>query len=147
MAGLVTSLRSLDSANFRTSKRADTVNDLLKAKLGLQHRYEPARLAIGLSLAMPEPAPSVPEEDADESGKTIFGRHLFGDDDLPVWIALIVESSGLRDFSVEDVQEQVRRHWHRGVLLLQAAWDGCGGIYERFILHLAELAKLPEEGQ
>lgn len=49
MAGPVTNLRSLDSANFKTSKRADGVNDLIKSKLGLQHRYEPARLPIAAS--------------------------------------------------------------------------------------------------
>jgi hypothetical protein len=146
MAGLVTSLRSLDSANFRTSKRADAVNEVLKSKLGLQHRYEPARLAIAHSLAMPEPVPPVPEGDADESGKTIYGRNLFGDDDLPVWIAMIVEAGDFRDPSVEDVQEQVRRHWHRGIMSLHELWEKCGGVYERFILQLADFAKLPAAG-
>lgn len=143
MAGPVTSLRPLDAANFRTSKRADAANDFLKSKLGLHHRYEPARLAIAHSLADPAPAPPVPEADEDESGKTIMGRNLFGDDDLPVWVALVVEKAGLDDPTVEDVQEQVRRHWHRGALSLQGAWEKCAGSYEQFVLHLAELAKLP----
>lgn len=147
MAGPVTSLRSLDSANFRTSKRADAVNDLLKSRLGLQHRYEPARLAIAQSLAMPEPAPPLSEGDADESGKTIIGRNLFGDDDLPVWIAMIVEKGNLTAPSVEDIQDQVRRHWHRGALLLQTVWESCGGSYEQFVLHLAKLANIPDEGR
>ena len=42
MAGPVTNLRPLVNANFRTSKRADSINDLMKAKLGLHNNYEPA---------------------------------------------------------------------------------------------------------
>lgn len=145
MAGIITSLRSLDSANFRTSKRADEINDFLKSKLGLQHRYEPARLAIAASLALPGPVPPVAEGDVDESGKTIIGRNLFGDDDLPVWIAMIVEYAELTDPSVEHIQEQVRRHWHRGILLLLTLWKDSGDVYEHFILRLAELAKLTEK--
>lgn len=151
MAGLVTNLRSLDSANFRTSKRADGVNDLLKAKLGLQHRYEPARLAIAHSLALPDPAPPLSDDDSQDSGKVIMGKTLFGDDEMPVWIALIVEKAGLFHPTVEDIQEQVRRHWHRGILLLQAEWESCegenpDGVYERFVLFLAQRAGLPAHG-
>ncbi len=151
MAGPVTNLRALVNANFRTSKRADTVNDVMKAKLGLQNNYEPARLAIAHSLAIPEPVPALPDEDADDSGKVIKGHTLFGDDELPIWIAMIVEKGDLLHPSVEDIQEQVRRHWHRGILLLQAEWQSCeaesqDGVYERFILFLAQRAGLPAHG-
>ncbi len=147
MPGPITNLRSLDSANFRTSKRADGVNDLMKSKLGLQHRYEPARLAIAHSLAMPEPAPPLTDDDAEDVGKVILGKTLFGDDELPVWVAMIVEKAELRHPTVEDFQEQVRRHWHRGILLLQAEWENCGEVYEQFILFLAQRAGLPAHGQ
>jgi hypothetical protein len=147
MAGLVTNLRSLDSANFRTSKRADSINDLMKSNLGLQHRYEPARLAIAHSLAIPEPVPRLADADADESGKVIMGKTLFGDDELPLWVAMIVEKAGLLNPTVEDFQEQVRRHWHRGILLLHTEWENCDGAYERFILYLAERAGLPARGE
>jgi DNA sulfur modification protein DndE len=147
MAGLVTNLRSLDSANFKTSKRADGVNDLLKSKLGLQHRYEPARLAIAHSLAIAEPAPPLSDEDADDSGKVIMGKTLFGDDESPIWVAMIVEKAGLIHPTVDDIQEQVRRHWHRGILLLQTEWENCTEGYEQFILFLAQRAGLPAHGQ
>lgn len=147
MAGPVTNLRALDSANFRTSKRADAVNDIIKSKLGLDHRYKPARLAIAHSLAIPDPAPQLSGEDGDESGKVIMGKTLFGDEELPIWIALIVEKGGLTLFTVEDVQEQVRRHWHRGILLLQTEWGNCNENYEQFILFLAQRAGLPAHGQ
>jgi len=145
MAGAFTNLRSLDSANFRTSKRADELNDVLRGKLDFKHKYEPARLAIAHSLGLSDPAP--PLLDDDESGKVIMGRNLFGDDDLPLWIAMIVEKAGLTNPTVEDIQEQVRRHWHRGILLLQTEWENCEGVYERFILYLAERAGLPTHGQ
>jgi DNA sulfur modification protein DndE len=151
MAGPVTNVRSLDSANFKTSKRADAVNDILKGKLGLQHRYEPARLAIAHSLALSDPAPPLSNDDAQDAGKVILGKTLFGEDEIPVWVALIVERAGLLDPTVEDIQEQVRRHWHRGILLLQAEWESCEGenpegVYERFILFLAQRAGLPAHG-
>ena len=152
MAGPVNNLRPLVNANFRTSKRADGINDLMKAKLGLHNNYEPARLAIAHSLALPDPAPALSEGDADDSGKVIKGSTLFSDEELPVWVSLIVESSGTPHPTVEDIQEQVRRHWHRGILLLQAEWESCAaenseGIYERFILFLAQRAGLPAHGQ
>src|SRR5579859_6412961 len=147
MAGPVTNLRSLDSANFRTSKRADDINDALRGKLDFKHKYEPARLAIAHSLAMLDPAPPLADADAEEWGKVIKGTTLFGDDDLPLWIAMIVEKADLRNPTVDEIQEQVRRHWHRGILLLQTEWENCEGIYERFILYLAERAGLPSHGQ
>jgi DNA sulfur modification protein DndE len=152
MPGPVTNLRALVNANFRTSKRADAVNDLMKAKLGLHNNYEPARLAIAHSLAIADPAPALSAEDADDSGKVIKGSTLFSDEELPVWIALIVENAGIAHPAVEDIQEQVRRHWHRGILLLQAEWESCAaenseGVYERFILFLAQRAGLPAHGQ
>jgi DNA sulfur modification protein DndE len=152
MPGPVTNLRPLVNANFRTSKRADAVNDLMKAKLGLHNNYEPARLAIAHSLALPNPAPALSADDADDSGKVIKGSTLFSDDELPVWVSLIVEKAALPLPTVEDIQEQVRRHWHRGILLLQLEWDNCAaenaeGVYERFILFLAQRAGLPAHGQ
>jgi hypothetical protein len=145
MAGPFTNLRSLDSANFRTSKLADDINDALRGKLDFKHKYEPARLAIAHSLALPDPAPELSHDD--ESGKVIMGRNLFGDDDLPLWIAMIVEKAELINPTVEDIQEQVRRHWHRGILLMQSEWENCNGVYEQFILYLAERAGLPAFGQ
>src|SRR5690242_18886826 len=115
MTSPVTNLRSLVKVNFRTSKRADEVSDLMQSKLGLRFRYEPARLTIAHSFALPDPAPPLRDEDAYDYGKVIHGDHLFGDEALPLWIAMIVEKADLRNPTVEDIQEQVRRHWHRGI--------------------------------
>jgi len=124
----------------------------MKAKLGLHNNYEPARLAIAHSLALPDAAPPLSADDADDPGKVIRGSTLFSDEELPVWVSLIVEKAGLPFPTVEDIQEQVRRHWHRGILLLQLEWENCSrenaeGVYERFILFLAQRAGLPAHGQ
>src|SRR5207247_2017772 len=125
---------ALDSANFRTSKRGDGLNDQLQTKLGFKYRYEPARLAIARSLELELPPPPLEGEDAQDAGKTILGRNLFGEDELALWLALIVEAAGLMDPTVDAIQEQVRRHWHRGIVLLTEEWANCGGEYERFVL-------------
>jgi hypothetical protein len=116
----------------------------MQLKLGLKFRYEPARLAVARSLELDAPPLSLQGEDAEESGKTILGRNLFGDEELGLWVAMIVERAGLTDPTLEAIQEQVRRHWHRGILLLEEEWEHCGGEYERFLLQLAERAGLAQ---
>ena len=37
----------------------------------------------------------------------------------------------LREKALDAIQEQVRRHWHRGILLLAQEWENCDGEYER----------------
>jgi DNA sulfur modification protein DndE len=135
-------LRALDSANFRTSRRADDANDRIMAKLGLKFRYAPARLALSRSLELDDIPPPLQEEDAEELGKTIIGRHLFGDEELALWIAMIIERADLKEPSVEAIQDQVKRHWHRGILLLAEEWEHCEEEYERFLLQIAERAGL-----
>lgn len=142
MAGPITSLRSIDSANFKTSRLADGLNDQLQTKLGLKYRYEPARLAIARSLELGSPAPPLEATDAEESGKPILGRNLFGEEELALWLTLLVEHSNLHDPAIDTIQEQVRRHWHRGIVLLSEEWENCEGEYERFVLQLAERAGL-----
>ncbi|MBK7397134.1 MAG: DndE family protein [Myxococcales bacterium] len=141
-----TSLAELQAANFRTTKQADDINTELMRRLGLRSRYEPARLAIARSLSMPEP-PDVIEEAEDEAGKVIKGEHLFGTGgDLGAWIALVVEHTPGECSSRKDIQELVRRHWHRGALRLAAEYSECKEDFDRFIMHLAERAGVRESG-
>jgi hypothetical protein len=132
------SLRAVDSATFRTSKAADELNEKMRSNLGLQHRYEPARLAIARSLAIKTPPPPLPESAASEGGKSIYGRNLFGEDDLPAWLTLIVQNSSGRVTSVDSLLEEVRRHWHRGMVVLTEEWHNCSENYEAFMLSLVE---------
>jgi len=132
------SLRAVDSATFRTSKAADELNEKMRSNLGLQHRYEPARLAIARSLAIKSPPPALPESANAEVGKSIYGRQLFGEEDLPAWVTLIVQSSSGRVTNIDSLLEEVRRHWHRGMLVLSEEWLSSSENYEDFILSLVE---------
>ena len=132
------SLRSIDSATFRPSKVADELNEKMRSNLGLQFRYEPARLAIARSLAIKSPPPPLPDSAAAEGGKSISGRFLFGEEDLPAWLTLIVQSSSGRVTSIESLLEEVRRHWHRGIVVLTEEWQNYSENYEEFILSLVE---------
>ena len=149
MVNPIENLRALDSANFRTSKKADLVNDELLKKFGLTYRYEPARLAISQSLALPEPPPQIPKDDADDLGKSINGKTLFGEEDLAVWTALIVENSMINaPPTIELIQDLVKRHWHRGIFLLKESFEAFNlenKTFGEFIIFLAERAGLPLE--
>lgn len=139
-----TSLMELVDTDFKTTREADEINSKLMPKLGLKMRYEPARLAIARSLAIRENPPEPPASE-DEDGKIIKGRNLFGTgDELATWIALIVERSQRDDISKRDVQDLVRKHWHRGIRLLWNDWREAGEDFDKFVLRLAERAGVRE---
>ena len=100
-------------ADFRTSRDADGENTRIQKKFAFQFRYQPARLAIGLSLQC-GPVPRPLEE---SSGKPIKGDILFGSDeaDLSLWVALICEHSGESQFTRRAFQDLVGAHWSRGM--------------------------------
>ena len=140
-----TSLAELQSTNFKTTRHADERNNALREKLGLRTRYEPARLAIARSLSLQEPPLAAGTEDDDESGKVIKGENLFGTGgELATWVSLIVEHGQLVDATKKDIQEAVRRHWHRGIDLLWTEWSECQEDFDNFISRLAERAGVRE---
>lgn len=139
------SLTDLVRTDFRTSKWADDINSRFQKLLGLSHRYGPARLAIGRSLAVPTEPESDPV-DEDDLGKAIKGENLFGTGaDLATWISLIVERSGQSDLSRKDLQTLVAAHWHRGMCLLWEEWKGVGNDFDRFLIHVMERVGLKPE--
>ncbi len=141
---MATSLAELQSANFRTSVAADSINNDLMKKLGLRNRYEPARLAIARSLGIASQPPAIDAHDDDDSGKVIRGEHLFGTGaDMGAWISLIVTHSGMSSVSKKDLLDLVRRHWHRGATLLAEDWKQCKD-YDDFLTILAERAGVRE---
>lgn len=128
-------LLALNNAGFKTTAEADELNTKLMSMLGLKARYEPARLAIARSLSvasLPEPIPV----DSDDDGKIINGQNLFGDD-LSAWVSLVVEHAKVEECGTKDLQDLVRRHWHRGIHLIFDEWHQCGGDFDKFILQLA----------
>lgn len=142
---MATSLMDLVDADYRTTQEGDAINTKLMSKLGVKTRYEPARLAIARSLSIDEQPPDLPRGEDDEDGKAIKGRNLFGTgEDLSTWIALIVEHSKRDDITRKDIQELVRRHWHRGAGLLWTEWTECNEDFDRFVLRLAERGGIRE---
>ena len=129
-------LREIAGASFRTSDEADTVNTDFMEHLGSRTRYLPARLAIGRSLRVPASPPP-----AEQSGKTIKGETLFGDD-LGPWLAMLVEHDGREDLSLRGLQAIVAAHWARGIGMLQRDWAAAGQDRDRLLRKLAEDAGL-----
>ena len=140
------SLAELARTDFRTSKSADDVNSRFQTLLGLPHRYGPARLAIGRSLAVPQDPDPSPLDDED-FGKAIKGENLFGTGpDLSAWVSLVVERSHRPDLTKKDFQTLVAAHWHRGVGLLWDEWKGVGNDFDRFLIHVMERVGLKAGG-
>ncbi|SDX89346.1 hypothetical protein SAMN05421644_11819 [Allochromatium warmingii] len=51
-----------------------------------------------------------------------------------------------QDIQLADLQDLVRRHWHRGILLLRSDWDEAGEDYKRFVeILVTRRATLPEQ--
>ena len=112
-------LAEIGRMDLRTSRSGETATATLLRALGLQYRYQPARLAIAKSLGIAsQPAPV---ENLD--GKSIRGETLFGQNaaELSMWTSLIIAHSGRRPLTRRDVHELVAAHWARGAGLL---WDG-----------------------
>lgn len=103
-------------ADFRTSAIADNENTRLQKAFGFQFRYQPARIAIALSLSEKAQPPAVDEA----TGKPIKGDTLLGQDeaDLATWIAVIVEHSGLDNMSRKNFQDIIAAHWAKGISML-----------------------------
>lgn len=142
-------LRSLSKVNFRTTANADQKNELLKSRLGMQNRYEPARLAIAFSMAQSSPL-KIDNNDDEDLGKPIPGGTLFSEELLPVWISMIVENAALSSINAEAIQKVVKNHWSRGIALLDKIWNDLEeknkDTYNDFILFLAENSGLPPIG-
>jgi DNA sulfur modification protein DndE len=137
-------LRSLGNINFRPTANADKANDKLRVKLGLETRYEPARLAIAFSLSHKKPFVKNEDNNDEELGKPINGRILFGDELLPVWLAMIIEDMDENAITIEAIQRNVKNHWSRGIFDLIQIWENLGEDYNKFILYLAEKSGLPD---
>lgn len=117
-------LTDLSRMDFRTSAAADQKNTELQRSLQLDYRYQPARIAIGLSLSNPQQ----PHSPADVLGKPIRGETLFGqeDVDLALWLTLLSQHSGIGSPSRKEVADLVAGHWARGIGMLAKDFLGKG---------------------
>lgn len=132
-------------ANFASSSEAYRQTDELRIRLGFVARAPIARMAIGRSLGETTLPPKVP----DMMGKPIKGDTLFGVDEHPLWIALLVANFHYlfpkAPVTLSAIQDIVARHWHRGIELLIADWKEAGG-YAKFVeILITRRATLPEE--
>lgn len=124
---------------------ADKISDEFKSKLGFTVRYRIARLAMGRSLG----EPTFPTQNMDSSGRPLKGELLFGLEELPLWVALFVSNIKKHfpngELNIATLQNAVKRHWHRGVLLLLDDWAAAEGDYNKFIeILITRRAQLPD---
>tara|TARA_R110000751_G_scaffold2018_18_gene10750 strand:+ start:522487 stop:522927 length:441 start_codon:yes stop_codon:yes gene_type:complete len=125
--------------DFKTARPADELNSRMQRLLKMPHRYGPARLAIGRSLAIaPQPKLST---SFTGYGKAIKGENLFGiGEDLATWVTLIVEHAGNPDLDRADFQSLVAAHWSRGIYALWEDWRATAGDFDFFMAKLADRA-------
>lgn len=134
-------------AGFQTSAEADRRTEQLRSNLGLSAKNRIARLAIGRSLS----EASFPTGTLDGSGRPIKGDVLFGLNELPLWVGLMLthlkKTNPRAELTLPILQDMVKRHWDRGVSLLMEDWDEAGEDYNRFVdILVRRRANLPETG-
>lgn len=139
-------LLELSKTDFRTTKAADEINTKFQNLLSLNHRYGPARLAMGLSLSQ-EDEPILSQEALEDMGKSIRGEYLFGTAaELATWTALIVERISMERPGKRDIQTAVAAHWNRGMELMWEAWKSKEQNFDQFLVHIMERAGLKAIG-
>lgn len=133
------------NSRFRTSAEADRITVALMGNLGLSTKANVARLAIGRSLALG----SFADEGIDAKGLEIPAASLFTQEDIGVWVGVIVTHAcrhGLDPIdSMDSFRAAIRKHWHRGAALLLQDWEAADGDFDKFLETLiVRRAELPE---
>lgn len=142
------SIQQILNSRFRTSTEADKITSDLRSGLGLSTKANVARLAIGRSLAQGQ----FKDENTDAKGLEIPAASLFSQDDIGIWVGLIVthaQTYGLEAVdSMDAFRAAVRKHWHRGATLLMEDWQASGegnDQYDKFLETLiVRRAELPD---
>ena len=134
------------NSRFRTSTEADRITVAMMGNLGLSTKANVARLAIGRSLALG----AVTDEGIDAKGLEIPAASLFTQEDIGLWVGLIVTHARRHSLDAVDSMDAfraaVRKHWHRGATLLLQDWQGAGGDFDKFLETLiVRRAELPED--
>lgn len=119
--------------DFRATSEAEAISTRLQAELGLDYRYQPARLAMALSLSDPEFPPQV-----EALGKPIRGETLFSAEqaELAIWVGLFTERAGAAITTRRGLQEMVASHWTRGIRMLSQRWAAWNGSPASFLANL-----------
>ncbi|MEO6563886.1 MAG: DUF87 domain-containing protein [Nitrosospira sp.] len=134
-------------AGFQATAEADKHTEFLRSNLGLSAKNRVARLAIGRSLS----EITYPSGNLSGTGKLIKGDVLFGVEELPLWVGLLFTHlrriDSRAELTLATLQDVVKRHWSRGIMLLIEDWDESEEDYNRFIdILVRRRAELPETG-
>ncbi len=131
MSALV--LQQIMSSRFRTSAEADAMTKALMSNLGLSTKAGVARLAIGRSLALG----AFTGDSIDAKGMDIAATAFFTQEDIAGWVGLIVTHAQTHSQDaingMDAFRAAIRKHWHRGVHLLQQDWNDADGSYDKFL--------------
>jgi Holliday junction DNA helicase RuvB len=98
---------------FFASREGDTRLSRLKREFQLGDKWQVARLAMAVSLAVP----GRPSRPTDRDGSEIRGITLFKRDAGPAFAALVVQHAQA-PLSAEDIALELEAHWDRGMTLL-----------------------------
>jgi S-DNA-T family DNA segregation ATPase FtsK/SpoIIIE len=139
------SLQQIMSARFRTSAHADNQTKTLMEVLGLSTKAAVARLAIGRSLSLG----ALTDEPIDAKGLEIPASSLFTQDDVAIWVGLILTHArtfgGAATEGMETFRSHLRMHWHRGAGLLYEDWKNSNEDFDNFVGTLVKRrADLPD---
>jgi DNA sulfur modification protein DndE len=134
------SVHRLSMKAFKPTKFACESTDTFRIWLSLDDRASVARLAIGRSLNVLD-MPSVIDEEP-TSSREIKGIVLLGDD-AALWVALVCTHANLSSPTEQVVSDLIRRHWHRGMKLIEKDWRESGKGIVSFLQRLATIAELP----
>lgn len=127
-------MNELFTAHFSISTDAAETARKLKRDLGFESNYEVARLALGLSMGQDR----YPVKQGSGSAGTIRGNILFGKDDYPLWIGLLLANylhyhpEEENNISLSMLQSAVRAHWDNGVRIMADLWEQCDEDENKF---------------
>ena len=140
-------MNELFAANFSISTVAAEKARKLKRDLGFDHNYEIARLAMGLSLGQE----CYPDKMGAGSSGSIRGNILFGKDDYPLWVGVLLTNylqfhpDDEDSISISLLQAVVRAHWDNGVRIMADLWEQCDEDENKFWIKLVRsYADLPD---
>jgi S-DNA-T family DNA segregation ATPase FtsK/SpoIIIE len=113
--------------------------------LGLSTKANVARLAIGRSLA----GGPLSVDGIDAKGLEIPASSLFTQEDICVWVGMIVTHADMHRCdaidSMDAFRAAVRGHWHRGANLLMEDWQANNEDFDQFLeTMINRRAELPE---
>lgn len=136
-------LQPLLNAVYTSSKASEKLLKSLTKEAGFSAENVISRLAIARSLL--EGGFSDTELLSDGGGKQIRGSTLLGRRGIATPLLAMIAASQLAPPDLEQMKILVRKHWERGLLLLERDRREAGGVDAMFMDHLENTASSEEE--